>query len=29
MKTSKVIGDGLRLNEQNTLGSLHERGEKL
>jgi hypothetical protein len=29
MKTSKVIGNGLGLNEWKTLSSLHEGGEKL
>jgi hypothetical protein len=29
MKTSKMIGDGLGLNEQDILSSLHEGGEKL
>jgi hypothetical protein len=29
MKTSKVIGDGLGLNERDTSSSLHEGGEKL
>jgi hypothetical protein len=29
METSKVIGDGLRLNERNTLSLLHEGREKL
>jgi hypothetical protein len=28
MKTSKVIGDGLRLNERDPLSSLHEGREK-
>jgi len=29
MKMSKMIGDGLGLNEQDILSSLHEGGEKL
>jgi hypothetical protein len=29
MKTSKVIGVDLRLNERDTSSSLHEGGEKL
>jgi hypothetical protein len=29
MKTSKVIGDDLSSNAQNTLNSLHKGGQKL